>query len=641
MPNFEDESYQRALENTDPDHIFTPYNNKNIEENLNRPYLIYNSCGPIDETDEKSHTVAFPEKNKDCLYIGELVLRDPETSLAEITPPVSLQQVKKAWDESKREDITIEPTLIKSPMGQQYVLFTIMADYPKVIKLVPEKMTSVKLYKDALKKNKKVYDSIPSFENEAKNPKVVSLHVISLESISTIKRLNQKGEKYLSFYDKKEPFFLSKLNNFSCRTMDGGCNPQKRFLVQLASIINHEKSDLILEKKGAGHSHFAIRDEESGESVAVDGYPGEDDAFYHSSIWSDQGYYRFLKFLGAPIFEGNGIDSEEVSVSMGIRIESKGLKKTRFQISSFNEEKGAYQALFQFAPDPHYGLKNNPDLFTRGFRTGLMMTLPFDRLLLEMAKFTHYNVQHEIKKTLSVSFELSVFQKMQKEMGGEESNYDPEELVIWKKMCIPFLEDPEKLPNQLTDDEKENIQLYVEGGIEKINLENQEALKNMEVFQVKEKQLEKIIHQLQMKMKKTDLISVQQQFLQSVKSEAKRQLLFLKTHFDSIINDAAKDYKTLQNIKEKVSENLEILPDELIVLKEQFGLNPADKYFKNHLLDCMQELSVKKEILEAKMRYLGDVIAYQNSAMNIPGALFYPQSGMAETQEKGQAPQPS
>jgi len=52
--------------------------------------------------------------------------------------------------------------------------------------------------------------------------------------------------------------------------MDGGCNPQKRFIAQLASIATYGNSNLVLEKKKEGHSHYALKLHDSDETVIIE-----------------------------------------------------------------------------------------------------------------------------------------------------------------------------------------------------------------------------------------------------------------------------------------------------------------------------------------------------------------------------------
>ncbi|MBV8802708.1 MAG: hypothetical protein JO131_07080, partial [Gammaproteobacteria bacterium] len=56
------QQYKLALQHTDPTSIFSPLNEAEIKNILGKPYFIYNSCGPLNNTD-LTHTQAFQERN--------------------------------------------------------------------------------------------------------------------------------------------------------------------------------------------------------------------------------------------------------------------------------------------------------------------------------------------------------------------------------------------------------------------------------------------------------------------------------------------------------------------------------------------------------------------------------------------------
>ena len=193
--------YKLLQENTDSKHIFLPFNGNTVTDILQKPYFVYNSCGPIDESDTDKHPQAFPDLNKDCLFIAEVSKLEEKESLETLPAPTLVQLIKNEWEAKDRYDIEIHRKLITSPSSEKYVQFLIMTDYLTAAKLHPKTFETVRSYKSQIKSGKALYDSIPTLENSVK---MVSLHIMSFDFLAN-KKINFITKKML-FYLKE--FFL-------------------------------------------------------------------------------------------------------------------------------------------------------------------------------------------------------------------------------------------------------------------------------------------------------------------------------------------------------------------------------------------------------------------------------------------------
>ncbi len=568
MRTSEEKIYRLAINKTDPRHIFTRFNNRPVEECIGAPYLVYNSCGPLEEGDG-SYPQAFPGKYNDCLFITEVVSLSEET-LGLKNPPDTIKAIKKEWDKIQRTDIIIYRELIISLSGQKYVLFYIMADYPTAYGFSPEKLAPVKLYKDSLKESEKIYNSIP--KEEKTNLKIVSLHFITLVPQILLINSDEKGKLIINLNKKTSP------TDFLCYTMDGGCNPQKRFITQLVSIAKKENSNFILDKES--HTHFAIR-QTNGKIIWIDGSSHDETKSYSTSLWSDQGFYNFLKFLGL------------VSRRISIDLEYLQQNNLGIQISTHDEKKGEYSALFQATSDPNKFEQKDSDLYKYGFRTGMSISLPLDILLLQMARYTRFTIVTKLKEQNSE--ELITLQKMLKELNGEKISYSTSETASYDKLCNYFFGQKFNL-STVAEEDKEDMRDLIQA---KIALEAASP-EELELLRKRNEDLQEVIKQLRQQIISDRHKTLIDQYIEAVKQEAHRQIIFLTANAEKIISQAEKD---LEGIQKKLDHESVLNESEL---RNNDSNTSSQSEMELNNLSC--ELRMKREILQARLQKLADMM---------------------------------
>jgi hypothetical protein len=585
--------YELLQKNTNPRHIFLPFNGGTITDILQKPYFVYNSCGPLDDAKIEEQQQAFPEINTDCLFVAEIQCLEEKETLQTIPVPAIIQLIQNDWEEKGRVDIEIHRKLITSPSSEKYVQFLIMIDYLTVAKLYPKTFETIRSYKTQIKSSKTLYDSIPDVEN---NLKMVSLHMITFNPSS------QRGNQ---FYEKNNSLFTPRLDNPVCITMDGGCNPQKRFIAQLTSIATHGKTALILEKKqSSGYNHFAILSESSQTPISIDGT--FESKTVDTSLWEEKGYYQFLQFLQLSI-DSHDDGDDAINTSSPLIIEGDSIPKdAKFQFSAFKDTD--YAAVFKYSTDPNHFVKGQTDLYSNGFKTGLSISLPFNILIYQMAKFTKYKVEKEIKKIESIfnNTDTIILNKILSELQQNKKNeYTDNEIKKYQSFCNQLLGNI--IPYEITDvDDNEMYVDIIQGKIDSMQAGPQE------LSQLKERNndLDNIIETLSKNIKKTHYPhSIKQQYFQVVKQEAKRQLEFLHSNSELIVEKAQQNLEVFSKIKATL-EAKEPLEEKEIGFMNLYKLDIDNPSLISTINDIMQSLEKKEKALNAHKNMLTDLIVY-------------------------------
>lgn len=361
------EIYKNALLKTSRDDtIFTPLRGARstqlvmpaLFKKVSEPYLVYN------QRNDEEYTKALAGGLDDCLYLSQVVRigssQKPDTNtLFEHTPDV-LKRVKEGWIRDKnRNDILIQHQIYGAAPNwfvQYYVMadieYAIAADQSlseKEVKETKEVQTfsheglaAIRLYRDRTLKDPDIFESIIK---TGEGIPLVSLHALA-----------QTGT-----------------NDFSMlQSVDGGCNPQKRFTEQLKAIATFGNSRLAYEKCIEKDGTLGRMRHFTCDGIPIDG-PG--------LLQTEKGYYRFLEHLGIREMEG---------VRRFVILEKgdffSGDKARGLYIACFDPAVG-YKALFDKSIDPN-PFAHHDHVLANGLNVAVCLAIPLPVLLYEMASFT-------------------------------------------------------------------------------------------------------------------------------------------------------------------------------------------------------------------------------------------------------------
>lgn len=385
--------YESALLNTKRDDgIFTPLKGARSEQlatdylfkRVSVPYLFYNKKDEADE--EKGFKVA----ESDCLYLSQVVklplnAEEPDKNIINNNIPDILKTIKEEWFDKGDMDVSINHQLYGTATNW-FVQYYVRADMEYALAADQKTKSEMKEPDDAQAVSHEGFAAIKLYQN-----RLLEFDAIFKSIVKT-----EEGSPLISL------FALAETGDM-LQSIDGECNPQKRFDAQMKAIAALGEGGIKYEQCSDIKSHIQWLDFYT--FYTFNGVPIDSLGLLQEIC----GYYQFLEYLGVKRMDGirRFILGENSDL---INEPKKGLYVTCFNP---DQDTGGYKALFEKIANPNsYAHALGKEILPNTINVGVCLTIPLPILLYEMACFTEKqyiknNASNDLKdKIASVKKEL-------------------------------------------------------------------------------------------------------------------------------------------------------------------------------------------------------------------------------------------